>query len=92
MCDNKTLLFYKGISHLPTSPNRYPYLYDVRPYNTLYGPEMSSKPFPYTNRPRAEYPMCSGFTPYTNLLDYCKLRKCELTDMGWWNSGTGYVY
>jgi hypothetical protein len=88
----ETVLFYKGISQIQKCPNRYPYIYEARPYNTLYGPEMSSKPFPYTNRKRVEYPTCIGYRPYTNILDYCRLRKGELDNMGWWTSGTGYIY
>lgn len=86
------LLFYRGISTLQKCPNRYPYMYERRPNNTLYNPKMSSKPFPYTNRPRTEYPTGVGYIPYTNILDYCTLRKGELIDMGWWNTGTGYIY
>lgn len=88
--EQKVDLFYRGISHINTKPNRYPYVYEARPSNTLYGPYKSSKPFPYTNRPRTRYPVCKGYIPYTNLLDDCGLRKGEVY-VGWWTD-TGYVY
>lgn len=83
-------LFYRGISHQAVKPNRYPYIYEARPHNTLYGPYRSSKPFPYTNRPRETYPVCKGYIPYTNLLDYCALQKGQV-HVGWW-SCDGEVY
>lgn len=87
---NSTILVWKGISQIQKCPNRYPFEYQRRPWDTLYSPIMSTKPYPYTNRPRQEYPTCIGYVPYPNQLDYCGLRKGEL-EIGWWTD-TGYVY
>ena len=91
----ESILVWKGISKtggLPgTVPNRYPYYYEKRPYNTLYCPTRSWKPFPYTNRPRVEYPTCAGYIPYTNINEYCGNIKGTLNDIGWWTC-SGNVY
>lgn len=87
----ETAIFYRGISHDNIMPNRYPYKYEARPVNTLYAPYKSTKPYPYTDRPRAEYPKCAPYWfPYQNIVDSCNLRG-EEEPVGWW-TGSGYRY
>lgn len=88
---------FKGISHTrvgcpgPSFPARYPYIYEVRPANTLYGPSISTKPFPMTNRPRTDYPVMLGYVPHVNILERCNLVQGEANINQWWTC-EGPVY
>lgn len=77
-------LFYKGISPYTNIPNRYPYLHDVRPVNTLYGSPgvvtrlsgfvKHSKPYPLTDRPGPNPEHCSPIGGYIKIV---KDEKCH---------------
>ena len=90
----ETSLHYRGISHDNIMPNRYPYLYQARPVNTLYSScrRRATKPYPYTDRPPAEIPSCApyGFS-YQNIVDACGLRSPQEEYVGWWTQD-GYKY
>jgi len=86
----ETEFYWKGISSQRVRPNRWPYLWEGRPHNTLYGVEKSTKPFPYTDLNRVEYPTCAGFIPCPSVLQECNLRGKDIP-VGWWTCD-GYIY
>ena len=69
-------LHYMGISPYTNTPNLYPYMYEIRPINTLYSAPPCKKQykyFPYTDR-IGNPEWCSpigGIIPYTSLLHDC---------------------
>lgn len=67
---------FKGVSRYCAAPNRYPYMYDQQPVNSLYGPcrRLNAKPFPYTNRPWTESFHYGPTQEYVSLLDDLNLR------------------
>lgn len=74
--DYPTRLKYRGINIYNVVPNRYPYMYDIQPYPTLYtsNARVTPKPFPYTNRPWKESFHYGTPQKYVGLIDDLNLR------------------
>jgi hypothetical protein len=84
--DYKTRGVYKGINIYTPTPNRYPYMYDVQPFDSAYqccssdprqifGPRITPIAFPYRNRPWLDYTVYSKKPiVYQSLLDDRDLR------------------
>ncbi len=86
----KTEFYWRGISSQRVRPNRWPYLWEGRKHNTLYGVQESTKPFPYTDNRNTLYPSCAGYLPCPSILQECDLRGKDI-DVGWWTCD-GYIY
>lgn len=67
---------FKGVNIYNVVPNRYPYMYDQHPVNSLYSSNsrVTPKPFPYTNRPASEHQVFGKPVVYNSLLDDRNLR------------------